>query len=327
MVNIPFNKSTAILSTKKNKGLRFLVLITLSLFSTLLACNSAKEEQKHIWIDFNDTITLNKKVQTDSVPVIRVAIASIISPQETFIQYNNILNYIEKKLNRKIILVQKKTYLEVNNLLKKNEIDLAFICSGAYVIGTADSAFNLLVIPEIKGKHYYRAYLIVHKGSKIKTFNGLRNKKFVFSDSLSNTGMFYPLKRLNDLNSSKDNFFSATYISNAHDYSIELVSRRIVDGASVNGLIYDYQAIFTPEKIKDTKVIEESDWFGMPPVVVSKGIDSLLKNDLETLLINMHNDDEGKEILKSLLIDRYVLESDTIYNGIRKMCYYISSSR
>lgn len=301
---------------------QFIILLASVLISS---CNLGKErESKHVWIDFNDSTSKTKNVELDTSTSIKVAIASIISPQETFIQYNKILKYIEEKLNRKVVLIQRKTYKEVNTLLKKNEIDLAFICSGAYVHGTDNDALSLLVIPVRNGNRYYQAYLIAHKESGIKGFGDLKDKKFVFSDSLSNTGMLYPLKRLKDLHTTKDLFFSETYFSHAHDYSIELVSRRIVAGASVNSLIYDYIATYNPEKLSNIKIVEKSEWYGMPPVVVSNGIDKELRDSLLSLFTQMHSDENGNEILKHLLIDKYVQESDTLYNGIRVMCKYIS---
>jgi len=128
-------------------------LIILLASVLISSCNLGKErESKHVWIDFNDSTSANKNVELDTSKSINVAIASIISPQETFIQYNNILKYIEEKLNRKVVLIQRKTFKEVNALLKKNEIDLAFICSGAYVHGTDNDVLSLLVIPVRNGK-------------------------------------------------------------------------------------------------------------------------------------------------------------------------------
>ena len=54
----------------------------------------------------------------------------MISPKETFIYYRQILDYIASGLGRNVELVQRKTYSEVNELIGKGEIDVAFICSG-----------------------------------------------------------------------------------------------------------------------------------------------------------------------------------------------------
>jgi phosphonate transport system substrate-binding protein len=295
---------------------KYFILVILSLF---LGCGETWEDpDKHVYIDFKDQANDDQQLD-DTTNYIKVAIASMVSPQETFFQYNRMLSYIEEKLDRKVSLVQRKTYKEVNELLRKGEIDVGFICSGAYVAGAKDSAFNLLVIPQMNGKRHYYAYLIVNKNSDYRSFRDLRGKRFVFTDSLSNTGMYYPLKRLNDYNSTIKDFFASTYLSNAHDYSIELVSRNIVEGASVNSLIFEYIQRMTPEKVLNVKVIERSEPYGMPPVVTSRQIDEELRKQLENIFLDMANEKSGKDILGGLMIDKFVKESDTLYNDIRRM--------
>jgi phosphonate transport system substrate-binding protein len=135
--------------------------------------------------------------------------------------------------------------------------------------------------------------------------------------------MFYPLKRLSDLKANPDDFFSNVYMSNAHDNSIELVRRGIVDAASVNSLIYEYTKSVYPEKVSNIKIIEKSEPFGMPPIVVSKNINPALRDSLYNILTNMNHDPEGNQILRGLMIDKYIQTSDDEYNSIRKMCTQI----
>lgn len=305
--------------------LLFIVLLT--------GCRDAwVDPDKEIWINFNDT-TVESQVQSntnDTASIIRVAVASMTSPAETMNKYHQLFSYMEARLGKKIVLVQRKTYKEVNDLLKMNRLDLAFICSGAYVAGVSDSAFNLFLMPERDNLRHYHAYIIVKKDSPYRSFTDLKGKRFVFSDSLSNTGMFYPLKRLHDYHSNAASFFSDTYLSNAHDNSIELVNRGIVDAASVNSLIFDYTKEVYPEKVMNIRIIEESQPFGMPPLVISKQIDPTLRDDLFDVLTNMVKAKEGRDILRSLMINRFVTDSDTLYDGIRVMCkdicYFNSSA-
>lgn len=295
-------------------------LIILAL--TLISCtDSWTDVGKNVWIDFNDHSAKLSESTTlsDTTNEIRIAVSSMTTPQGTFFKYHELFTYMEKKLNRKILLVQRKTYKEVNDLLKENKIDMAFICSGAYVTGKADSAFRLFLIPERNNQRYYQAYVVVNKESNYNSFEDLKGSRFTFSDSLSNTGRFYPLKRVRDLRITPEEFFSETYLSNAHDNSLELVNRQIVDGASVNSLIYDYTKMTEPEKVENIKIIERSPLFGMPPVVVSNRIDPKLEKELSDVMTSMVKDKEGRQILKGLMINRFVTDSDTLYNGIRKM--------
>lgn len=94
---------------------------------------------------------------------INVAVSAIISPQETFHFYNDLLDYFSDKNGKKIELKQRKTYEEVNILLEKNMVDLAFICSGAYVTNHMNEKVKLLAVPVCNGKLFYQAYIIVNK--------------------------------------------------------------------------------------------------------------------------------------------------------------------
>lgn len=294
----------------------FLILIILT------GCaDSWVDPGKTVWISYDDS-TASKSdlaIREDTTNYLRIAVASMTTPAETFDKYNDLFTYMENGLGKQILLVQRKTYKEVNDLLKADKIDMAFICSGAYVAGIADSAFNLFLLPERDNQRYYFAYVIARKDSPIESFLDLKGKKFVFPDSLSNTGMYYPMHRLHDYESTPENFFSDMYISNAHDNSIELVSRGIVDGASVNSLVYEYVKQVHPEMVMNVKIIEKSIPFGMPPLVVSRQIDSILLKDIHSVLTNMVKSKEGRDILRSLMFNRFVSDSDTLYNGIRTM--------
>ena len=60
---------------------------------------------------------------------LKVAVASILSPQGTIQSYQPFLHYLEKHLEKDVILIQKKTYQEVNDLLSRNVVDVAFVCT------------------------------------------------------------------------------------------------------------------------------------------------------------------------------------------------------
>ncbi|MBC8466353.1 MAG: hypothetical protein H8D55_00800, partial [Deltaproteobacteria bacterium] len=50
-------------------------------------------------------------------PLLKIAVAAMISPKETFSYYRQLLDYIGDNLDRKIQIIQRKTYGEINELL------------------------------------------------------------------------------------------------------------------------------------------------------------------------------------------------------------------
>ncbi|UCG11591.1 MAG: PhnD/SsuA/transferrin family substrate-binding protein [Deltaproteobacteria bacterium] len=116
----------------------FALLLTLTLAH---GCGSKSDAKV---VDFTKTTPVARPGdQPSQSPSLRVAVAAMISPRETFFNYRQLLEYIGGHLSQDIELVQRKTYREINELLRKGEIDLAFICSGPYALGKEKNDFNL----------------------------------------------------------------------------------------------------------------------------------------------------------------------------------------
>ena len=152
-------------------------------------CSDADRVQ----VDFRKRIESNQREKQQPEATLNVAIASMISPNETIGHYHALLEYIAARVGRKINLVQRKTYAEINELLANGDIDLAFICSGPYAADKDRNHFEALAAPQIHQKAVYRAYLITGLASPVNQFEDLRGKVFAFSDPDSNAGCIVPL--------------------------------------------------------------------------------------------------------------------------------------
>jgi phosphonate transport system substrate-binding protein len=305
------------------------LILSLIIIGFVYACSNSidESERKYINFNFNDTIKIESN-QTKSIKsrnTLKIAVSAISSPKETFAYYEEMFRYIEEEVGIKVEMVQRKTYEEINNLLKLNQVDMAFVCSGGYVFGIMDSAFQLLVVPERNGKQTYYTYIISHVASDVKKFEDLQGKKFAFTDPLSTSGSLYPLKRLKQLGTNENDFFSSFTYTHAHDNSIQLVAKRLVDGAAVNSLVFDYIATYTPEKTKNIRIIETSESYGMPPVVISNGVSDEIRQKLEKIFLSIHNDLGSKKILNRLMIDRYTIGSDTLYRSVKELVKHVEN--
>lgn len=281
------------------------------IFFLFIACGE-KQNFKEVEI-IDKQSPESQTVQKDTVPVIYVAVSTMISPLETFNLYKDVMDYISKKLNVRIEFKQRKTYREVNELLAENKLDFAFICTGAYLEAINKIPIELLVVPVVEGKPYYQAYIIVNKETNINSFDELKNKSFAFTDPLSNTGFNYVVNLLKDKGTTPEKYFSKTIFTYAHDYSIQAVKRKLVDGATIDGLVFEYLKHFQPEKIEGINVIHKSKYFGIPPFVVQKNLDPVLKENLRKVMLQMHLDEEGRKLLNKIMIDKFILADNSLY--------------
>ncbi len=288
---------------------------------SVLSCT--RTENKKIIVDFADTETTEYDPIDNKAKPVYIAIASMTSPKETYTHYSELINYIAKQVGHPIYIKQKRTYEEVNMLLENSEIDFAFICSGAFVDEYKSGKIKLLVAPVINNKSTYQAYIITQKDSEIDNFSDFENKSFAFTDPLSNTGRLYPLQELSKTHKSEKDFFMKTIYTYGHDISIQMVNRGIIDGASVHGLIFDYLAINSPEKVENIKIIQKSEIFGIPPVVVPSSLSQKKVNKYLEIFLNIHNDSIGNHILDKLNIDKFVVIGDTLYNNVFQLKKFI----
>lgn len=289
----------------------------LMFFLLLSGCDSGADAQR---VDFSRTAQVARPARAEGVErPLTMAVAAMTSPQETFLAYAQVAQYLGRRLERPVNLVQRKTYSEIDEMLAKGHLDVAFVCSGPYAAQGADPAFELLAAPRIDGQTTYRAYLIVGRDSPYRTLEELKGKVFAFTDPGSNTGHLVPLAWLAELGQGPGTFFSRTTYTYSHDNSIQAVARGLVDGASVDGLIWDYFSRRRPEVTERTRVIRVSEPYGIPPVVARSSLAPELKRSIQSELLAMDQDAEGRRILDALMIETFVPAQSSWYDSIRRL--------
>jgi phosphonate transport system substrate-binding protein len=298
------------------------LVLLLFCLSLLAACE--RRQEAPIKVNLAPVEQEHAKLPGQSPPELRIAVSAVISPKETFVLYKDLLNHISEKLGMRVQLVQRETYAEVNNLVRDNQLELAFVCSGAYIDGHDQFGMQLLVAPVAYGEPLYHSYIIVPATSPIADVKQLRGKHFAFTDPMSNSGKLAPTYMLAQLHETPESFFSSVIFTNSHDRSIEMVASNLVDGASVDSLIWEYLDSKNPALTSRTRIIWKSEPYGIPPVVVPKGLDPELKEKLRQVFLNLDQDESGRQILARLKIDRFVVLEDSRYDSIRKMQRLVS---
>jgi phosphonate transport system substrate-binding protein len=252
---------------------------------------------------------------------LRVGVAAILSPQGTVESYSELTGYLAEKLGRPVDLLQRRTYAELNDMVEENQVDLAFICTNAYVVGNEQFGMELLLAPEINGESVYRSQLIVPADSNAETLADLRGSVFAFTDPMSFTGRIYAVYLLQQMDEMAEQFFQRTFYTYSHDRAIEAVADGVADGAAVDSLVLDYALQRDPSLAERIRIIHTSEAFGIPPVVVPATLPPRQKAQLSDLLLTMHEDSEGRAVLHGLGIDRFVEVDNAAYDGVRAIVH------
>lgn len=281
----------------------------------VMACTSATAPNV---IRLADLQPLPANVQTDVVPL-RVAVAAVISPKGTAESYRPLLDYLSAQLQRPVELVQRRTYAEVNDLLELGDVDVAFVCTSAYIVGHAEFNMTLLAAPQVNGETDYHSLLIVPVASRAQSLTDLRGKTFAFTDPMSNSGRVYPTFLVKQLGGTPETFFARTFYTYSHDEALRAVADGLADGAAVDSLVYDLALQRDPTLADQVRVIHTSPPFGIPPVVVSPNMRPQVYAELQTLLLNLDDSADGQTALQALGVERFVVIDDSAYDSARAL--------
>ena len=270
------------------------------------------------FVDLTDRQPLPDAAHTEIRPL-RMAVAAVLSPEGNVDNYAGLARYLGDRLGRPVELVQRRTYAEVNDLVAAGLVDLAFVCTSAYVAGTDEGAMELLVVPEVNAERVYYSSVIVPEGSTARSITDLKGSVFAFTDPMSHTGRVYPTYLLQQLGETPETFFSSSFFTYSHDKAIDAVADGVADGAAVDSLVLDHAVVRDPSLLDRLEVIHRSAPFGIPPVVVPAGLASPLRQELEGMLLELHLSSAGRAILAEIGVDKFVIGDDAAYEGVRAL--------
>ncbi len=251
-------------------------------------------------------------------PPLRVLVSSMVSPGWTLELYDRLARRLGAAVGRRGVLVQRRNYTEANDAVRHADVDIAFVCSGAYVKGERDGVnARLVAVPVVRGRSTYRSFLVVPSASAARKLEDLRGKRVTYVDPTSLTGAAYLRHRVATLGATDGAYFERINYSGSHDRSVQAVARGLTDAAPVDNLIYEMMAEADPTLRAKIRIIERSDPFGAPPIVVPGSTPAPLQKALLQALTEMHEDPQSKPLLAALHIDRFDAVAPEHYDAVR----------
>lgn len=225
---------------------------------------------------------------------------------------------LARQMGRPVEFVLRGSYREITTLLLSGRLDAAWICEYPFVRHESD--LRLVATPLYQGKPVYRAYLIVPRDDQTTDWiEGLEDRLFAYSDPDSLAGYKLPRYWLRGSGRDPARFFQRTIITWSHRNSIQAVADRLVDGASVDGYVWDMLDRVAPEITARTRIVLRSEPYGFPPIVTPTTLPLSESNRLRDAFLAMDGDPEGKAILSALGLDGFDSVDASLYDDVREI--------
>lgn len=287
-----------------------ILLSFLTILFILSGCGSTTSNPQ---INFSESESSYDTTDTSDSPPIRIAISSVLSPTETVKNYREIASYIGKQLNKQAIIIQRRSYHEINNLMMNDGADIALYPTGAYINYGLHDNLEGIAAQERQGSSYYYGYLITKDGKNLENLEDLKGGDIAFYDPTSFSGYTFIKEMLKEQDETPDSFFSSHLFTYSHEDSIDAVRNNVVDAAAVNSLSYESMNQSDKRIVQDLKIITQSEAMGTGPVIVRSDLPEAEKKTIKESFLTMAEDPFMSEVLEGLYIDRFIPFDPELY--------------
>ena len=232
---------------------------------------------------------------------LRVGLAPILSPRSGGEGLVSLCEAMSRRLDRPVVPMVGADYRETNDLLALGQLDVGIVCCGAFSDPRLDKLCEPLLVPLLAGTGTsYASLLIVRAQDPARCLEDLRGRDFVFTDSLSLTGYIHPVARLGALGETPATFFSRVSFSHSHDGSIAMVTGGTCSAAAVDSAVFAAWRDLHPRESSKVRILERSDPFPSPPLVVRSALPAAEKELLRKAFLDLAATVEGKRILAKI---------------------------
>ncbi len=249
--------------------------------------------------------------------MLRVGASPLHTAISGYEQFVGLVSYLTAETGRSVAFVQRSTYYEVNEMVRSGDLAMAMISPGAYVLN--GHGLEAIAVPVSHGEPTFRAVCVVTEDSPARRLEDLRGNVFGMGDVLSLSSRFYIEARLQELDTTPDEFFARIYHVEGQDSLLQLVASHNVDAACVSSSVLEQLAREDGELARAVRPVEQSRPFSASPVVVSSDIDPALKELLTRSLLDMDESDAGRLVLTDLGIDHFDVPAPGLYSDIEAL--------
>lgn len=230
-------------------------------------------------------------------------------------RYEPLAGYVSKKIGVKIKLKVLSRYGNIVDNFVSEGMDGAFFGSFTYVLAHAKMGVEVLARPENnEGISVYHGLLLVRKDSLIRTAEDMKGKRFAFVEKATTAGYLFPLAYFKE-HGIRDYraYFKEVYYAGTHENVIDDVLNKKTDIGAAKNTVFD-RLIEEDRRIKnELLVLDKSPDVPENGLAVRKDLDGSLKKKLKEVLLDMHNDPEGKKVLSRFGARRFIATTDGDY--------------
>ena len=283
----------------------WLIILLLFYFQALPACFGAEAE-------------IQPERQTTTLRLL------LVPEQNTFEQrhrYKFITDYLSSKMAMNVTTEIMPNYSEISVAFQEGSADAGFFGSFSYVLTHVQAGIEPIARPVwLNGSSTYQGYIFVRKDSDIQNVRDMQDKNLVLVDKATTAGYIFQRSyfKLNGIDN-MDRYFARISFARSHDAAAWAVYTGEADIGGAKNHIFNSLREKYPDFKENMIVLAESPEVPSNGLAVSKNLNPAIKLRLKTLLLSLHENPEGRKVLKNFGALRFVETTDKDYSVLYQM--------
>lgn len=235
-----------------------------------------------------------------------------------------IAGFLSKELAIPVVFVQDIPWQERMQQLDAGRIQIGWICGLPYVqkVDQARPDIEILAAPVMTdprylGKPIYYSDVIVRQKSQFQSFADLRGRVWAYNEVNSYSGHIIVLNFLDQIGETLA-FFREIKPSGAHSASLKLVLEGKADAAAIDSTALDQILSENPKIKSQIRILKTLGPSPIPPWINSRLLGRSLRQQIQDILLTMHQSQSGNQILARGKLSRFIAVQDQDYHTIRQ---------
>lgn len=247
--------------------------------------------------------------------------------------YAHLIESISRRCGVSIGIEDGVAWQQRERMLDRGEAHLGVICGLPYVwkVDRSEPLVELVAAPVMKRTRYrdrpvYFSDVIVRGDRAFRRFADLRGASWAYNEPHSHSGYNLTRFHLGSLGE-RAGFFGQVVESGAHQTSIQMVVDGAVDASAIDSTVLELECELRPRLARAVRIVHTFGPSPAPPVVVSTKVSEELRRRLRRLILSVHHEPAGRELLARAGIARFAAVSDSHYDPIRRMAQCVKGIR
>jgi len=261
------------------------------------------------------------QLQSDTERTLRLLIVPEKNIFEQRRRYKYITDYLSMKMEMNVIVEIMANYGEISVAFQEGRADAGFFGSFSYVLTHAKAGIEIIARPEwLDGSSSYRGYIFVRKDSGIESVKDMKNKSLVLVDKATTAGYIfqrYYFKYSGII--SMEDYFSRISFARSHDAAAWSVYSGEADIGGAKNHIFNSLKEEYPDFSEQMLVLAESPEVPSNGLAVRKDLNPAIKSRLKNLLLSLHENTVGREVLNNFGAHKFIVTTDDDYDALYNM--------